>query len=378
MLSAFAVAALLALSPGTPQVASENSVAGRAWSIAEHLLSRDNPYYLQFGGITTGAGLTVGPGLRLRNLAGSPLELDALALVSHRKYLLAEAAVSAPIGSVAGLRAGLYARRKYFPQEDFFGVGGASVYDDRVNYSYDETAGGGLVQLRPARRVNLEGRLEYRRPDVGGGHDDSVISIERRFTDGSAPGLLAQPDYLVGRIGAVFEGATPAGHPREGGRYEASVERYWGRGTSAYDFLRLDADLRQYVPIVPDRHLVALRGMATLTSTPAGGDIPFYYMPWLGGGRTLRGYREMRFHERNTLLMQAEYRWLPLRFVETAVFYDTGAVAPRASVLGRDSWLSDYGVGVRFGTDERVFFRVEAAFGSRDGTRVFTKFSAAF
>ncbi|MGE5815814.1 MAG: hypothetical protein ACM36C_15100, partial [Acidobacteriota bacterium] len=213
------------------------------------MLGEDSPYYVRMGGITTGAGFSLGPGVRLKDLAGGRLDLDAIAIVSHRKYLLAETSVTTPVPAVRGLRVGGYARRKYFPQEDFFGTGAQSEYDDRVNYSYDETAGGAMLTTR-ASRLQFDARLEYRRPDVGGGHDDSVPSIEWRFTDRSAPGLLRQPDYLVGAASVTYEGATPVGHPREGGRYEVSVGRFWGRQTSAYDFLRLDADLRQYVPIV--------------------------------------------------------------------------------------------------------------------------------
>jgi hypothetical protein len=378
VLSAFALTALLAVPAAGQVTPSDASFVDRASRLAAALLGPDNPFYIRIGGITTGAGFSIGPGVRLKGLAGGHLDVDALAIVSHRKYLLAETSVTTPIPGVEGLRAGAFLRRKYFPQEDFFGIGPDSPKSDRVNYSYDETSGGALVTATAGSRVHVDGRLEYRRPDVGAGHDDSVPSIEWRFTDESTPGLLRQPDFLVGAASFVYEGATPVGRPHTGGRYEVSLGRFWGRETSAYDFLRFDADLRQYVPIVPERHILVFRGVAAITSTPAGSEVPFYYLPWLGGSRSLRGFRDLRFHDRNTLLWQAEYRWLPIRFVEAALFYDGGAVSPDLSQMTRNDTFSDYGIGVRFGTDARVFFRVEAAFGSSDGTRVFAKFSAAF
>lgn len=377
MLGAFALITLMAIPAVGQNAPSDASFFDRAWRIAGTLLDEESPYYIRFGGITTGAGLSVGPGVRLKGLAGGRLDFNAVTIVSHRMYLLAETSVTTPVPGLDALRAGAFARRKYFPQEDYFGLGPGSQRDNRVSYSYDETAAGLLATLR-ASPLTIEGRVEYRHPDVGHGHDDSIPSIEARFSDSSAPGLLLQPDYVVGIGSVIYEGATPVGHPRQGGRYEASLSRFWGRQTNTYDFLRFDADLRQYLPVVPDRHLVVLRALTTLSGVPEYAEMPFYYMPRLGGTSTLRGFRGLRFHDRNVLLFQAEYRWLPLRFVETAVFYDRGSVAPRVSDLAREHMMSDYGVGVRFGTDQAVFFRVEAAFGSRDGTRIYAKFSGAF
>jgi outer membrane translocation and assembly module TamA len=131
------------------------------------------------------------------------------------------------------------------------------------------------------------------------------------------------------------------------------------------------------VPIVPERHLIVFRGEAALTATHGDAQVPFFYLPRLGGTSSLRGYRHFRFYDRHSILLQAEYRWRPRRFVETAVFYDVGSVAPRVSRLG-DRMLADYGAGVRFGTESRMFFRLEAAFGTPEGPKVYAKFSTEF
>ena len=378
MLSALALTAFLALPSPTTDGTADPSWSSRAWSLASAVLDQDARYYLRIGGITTGAGVSLGPGVRLKDLAGGRLDLDAFASVSHRKYLFAEATVTTPVPGTSALRVGPFVRRKYFPQEDYFGTGVESRLDDRVNYAYDETAAGVVAILRPRPHLVAESRLEYRDPDIGHGHDQSFPSIQDVEAFASLHGLAAQPDFLVGTASISYVGTDPVTRPRRGGRYEASVSRYWGRGSGASDFFRLDLELREYLPIVPDRHLVALRGLASFTGSPAGADVPFYYLPRLGGGRSLRGFRELRFHDRNMMLVQAEYRWLPMRFVETAAFVEAGAMTHRLSGLSRVEILPDYGVALRLGTDTRVFFRVEAAFGSKDGTRVFAKFSGDF
>jgi hypothetical protein len=83
-----------------------------------------------------------------------------------------------------------------------------------------------------------------------------------------------------------------------------------------------------------------------MTFTPDGNEVPFFLQPTLGGKArlvsvhedligsdgtraTLRGYRSLRFRDRNLLLLQAEYRipiWGPF---DTTVFIDAGKVAGR-------------------------------------------------
>ncbi len=380
MVSAYALTALLTL-PIAPQgAAATQSVFDRLSGVAATILGTDenSRYYLKVGGITRGAGLSLGPGVRLKGLAGGWFDAYAFVALSHRKYLLAETTLAVSRLGVPGLRAGVFARRKYFPQEDFFGIGTSSLRDDRVNYAYDENAGGAFVTFKPAGALTLGGRLEYRDPDVGRGHDDAVPSIEQRFDAVAVPGLAAQPDFLVAAASADLGTATPENRPRRGGRYLASVSRFADRGSARCAFTLFEADLRQYVPLVPGRHLLVFRASASLTRTSGSNHVPFYYLPTLGGGSSLRGFRDFRFHDRQMLLVQGEYRWLVVPFVEAALFYDAGTVAPRVSGLGVDDVPTDYGVGLRLGTAARVFARLDAAFGSREGTRVFFKFSNEF
>lgn len=335
-------------------------------------------YYVRFGGITTGAGFGAGPGLRLHRLAGGHLDVDGFAVMSYRKYLLAQGSVSAPRLAGTRVQLGAFARRKYFPQEDFFGIGPGSNRSDRVNYTYKENAFGGYLRGQLAPVLRAEGRIEYLMPDVAGGTDRRMPSIEALFVDATAPGFDVQPDFLLARGLVDLDYATPVGNPRRGGRYSAAVSRYSDRETGRYSFQRLDVNLRQYIPFLKDRRVLAFRALATLSGTKAGAEVPFYLQETLGGSTTLRGFRDYRFRDRNRLLLQAEYRWEILPALDAALFYDAGKVGARARDLDLDDLQSDYGFGFRFGTNRGVFLRVDAGFGSRDGKRLFIKFNHVF
>jgi outer membrane translocation and assembly module TamA len=100
-------------------------------------------------------------------------------------------------------------------------------------------------------------------------------------------------------------------------------------------------------------------------------------LPSLGGGSTLRGFTSWRFRDRNSLLLQGEWRIMVNRFLDTAVFADAGKVAASKSDLDFTGLKTDYGFGVRFHGPLATALRVEVARGSEGTVFVFAT-GAAF
>ncbi len=64
--------------------------------------------------------------------------------------------------------------------------------------------------------------------------------------------------------------------------------------------------------------------------------------------------------------------------MDAALFYDAGKVTLDRSDLSFTDLEDDYGFGFRFNTDNGVVFRVDAAFGSRDGKHLHIVFGGFF
>jgi hypothetical protein len=64
--------------------------------------------------------------------------------------------------------------------------------------------------------------------------------------------------------------------------------------------------------------------------------------------------------------------------MDAAIFYDAGAVAPDHDDLSLGNLESDYGIGVRFGTVNGIFLRIEGAFGSTGGKHFILRFGNVF
>ena len=135
-----------------------------------------------------------------------------------------------------------------------------------------------------------------------------------------------------------------------------------------YDFDRLDVDLVQHLPFV--RETYVLSAHARVQSVVGDDAVPYFMMPALGGGSTLRAYSSFRYRDRHSLLVQGEFRWIPNRLgLDMAVFWDGGTVAPELDQLALRGFAHDFGVGLRLHTPLATPIRVELAFG-QDGAKV--------
>jgi outer membrane protein assembly factor BamA len=203
-------------------------------------------------------------------------------------------------------------------------------------------------------------------------------SLLSRFDATGAPGLFDQPEYLRYTTIVDVNRRQPRGNPRRGGQYKLTHQRYNDNEGNHFSFDRVEVDLQQYVPLLKDRRVIALRARAAMTDAVEGAQVPFYLQPTLGGPDDLRGFRHLRFRDRNSLLLQAEYRWEIFTAVDGAIFYEAGKVAGRREDLDLRDLESDYGIGFRFGTINGVFLRIEGAFGSSAGAHFIMRFGHVF
>lgn len=119
------------------------------------------------------------------------------------------------------------------------------------------------------------------------------------------------------------------------------------------------------------------------------GDLPFYALPSLGGGSTLRGYIANRFTDNSAWHAVAEYRFwvIPRGFrltrtirierVGLALFGEVGTVAPSLGDLPEAKIHASYGVGVRVSLERLAVFRADMGF-SDEGMNLTIAFGLSF
>ena len=197
------------------------------------------------------------------------------------------------------------------------------------------------------------------------------------FDPSTAPGLLTSPDYLHAEATAAIDWRESEGYTRSGGYYGVTFHRYDDRSDDLYTFNELEADVRQFIPLLNEHWVIALRGQLRTTDLDSGQQIPFFMLPSLGGSTTLRGYPDGRFRDQHALLMSAEYRWIPGRILDMALFVDAGKVAARRRDLNFEDLRTSYGIGARFHAPAATVLRADAAHG-REGYRFHFTFGKSF
>jgi hypothetical protein len=330
-------------------------------------------------GIKFGLGFThrFAPGVDPNAMRPNDAVVDAVAAYSTRGYT--RLAASWGVRNVGGASVDVRLIGDYheFPQEDFFGLGRNSLRSNRTDYLLESRDVGAEATWRPLKRVNVTGGVWSLNPIVGRGTDPRFPSTERVFSPAMVPALAAQPDFIRSDAGVAYDWRDNPLHPHGGGRYGARLSHFDDRDLDAFSFRRVELDAEQYVPLPNRFRTLALRAAAVLTEAESGNDVPFFYQPTLGGSRLLRGFREFRFRDRNSLAFTAEYRWEAWWALDGALFVDAGTVAPEARNLRVGDMDVSYGVGFRVHSNSAFVARLDLAF-SREGFVPLLRFEHVF
>jgi hypothetical protein len=262
-------------------------------------------------------------------------------------------------------------------QVGFYGIGTTQTTSgDRTNYSFTQPYVAGRIAVWPTRRLFVVGGgLEYSQWDQGPG-SGTAPSVEEVYTPETLPGLGAKPTYLHAEGSAALDWRTSPGYSRRGGTIGVTVHDFAAHN-SPYGFRRIDYDAIQHIPLLRDAWVLSLHGRIETTYTGDGEQIPFFMLPALGGGSSLRGFSSWRFRDQHSLLMQAEWRVLANRFLDMAVFYDTGKVMGRRAEISFEGLKSDFGLGFRFHGPAATPLRIEFA-KSNEGLALVFSSKAAF
>ncbi len=347
---------------------------------------------LVFGGLRSGAGTTAG--LRLEPLQHlDRLHLTVEGRASTKRYWGAQTLAGYDGDRFYGYG---YARYRHLPQEQFYGLGPDAPRDMRADFGLDEGIAGGLVGAQVNRKVFAGGHASYLVNRIYAGENDALPNIHDQFGPAQLPGIEADVDYLV--LGGFAEVDTrdverthgygsrfapTEGHLRglslsaQRGLYlAAEVSQFRQIGAGHNDFMLLELEAQQFIPLRNGYQVLALRQYAALTETGGGNTVPFYLMPQLGGGDTIRGFNNGRFRGRNATLLNAEFRWQVWARLDLALFADAGHVFDRFEAWHLSDAEVTYGLGFRFrSSPQRIASRIDLG-RSREGFVLMMKFGS--
>jgi hypothetical protein len=357
---------------------------------AKHLhdkVTSKDGFHAVFGGVVPGSGTTGGIGYSMRKAYPEwRFKFDSSARVSIKKYWELDANLrmtkssntfsSNDAGGPSGdLKINLYGFVKDAPRIDFFGLGPETTQQNRTVYHYREAVVGADISKPIKRWLDIGGAVEGIWPNVIPISNPTVNSVERAYTDATAPGLNSQPAFF--HI-AAYAGLHSPGQPESRKiEYRFIYHAYQDLQAQSFSFRRFDADLRNKFPFA-DKNEIRIRGRLSFSEASAGQRVPFYLMETLGGSNirgddTLRGFRDYRFRDNDFVLLQMEYLRTLYGPIDFIGFYDTGKVASNISDFGNGRLRHTYGLGIvvvpRRG--DNILFRFYVALGSGEGSHTY-------
>ena len=355
----------------TPYVPS----AAERWAITFRREFLDNPngFYPYLASVYSGGGFTLGAGYR--QYYGDRTHWDVKGLYSLKNYKLLE--LSTDSWGHANGRFDLHGRVGWrdATQVAYYGLGMTTTPDDKSDFGLQQTYIGGDVQMRPGGFTVVGLGLTYDDYSLGSGAGRTP-SIEEIYTPATAPGLGVSPTYLHTALSGGVDWRRSPGYARRGGLYQVTYHNYSDLDET-YSFDRVDGEIVQHVPILRETWVISLHGLVQ-TTLDDDDAVPYFLMPYLGSGSTLRAYPSGRYRDRHSLLLTGEFRWIPNRTgLDMALFYDMGKVASHWDGLSLNGLKSNVGIGVRFHGPFATPLRVELAHG-REGFNLVFSGSAAF
>ena len=332
-------------------------------------------WYPLIGSIYYGSGPALGGGYR--HHIGYESYVDASAMYSIAGYKMASLVGRTPNhvrgrldleGSITWLDA---------TRVPFFGLGNDSQTTGRTSFRINRAQVEGAAELHLVDwlRLRLDGGFDDYTQKPGQGRQPSIETV---YTPEEAPLLGSSSErYLRGEASAAFLWLQSPGYSRTGGLFRVAYEEFNPLRGSGGTFGFVRSEVVQHVPIQRETWVVSLRAR-TESILRKSDVVPYFLMPYLGSGVTLRGYPTGRFRDRHTLLLSSELRWFPNRLgLDMALFFDAGKVAPLRSQLTLDNLKTDYGIGVRFHTPSATVLRLDVARGL-EGFHVVLTASAPF
>jgi hypothetical protein len=173
---------------------------------------------------------------------------------------------------------------------------------------------------------------------------------------------VGESSWIETTVAAAVDTRTSPGYTRRGALYSISYA-YSAPDTGGYSgFNRITVDLRQFVPLLHEHWVLA--GQARMEMTDGADAAPFFLLPSLGGGSSLRGYSRYRFVDQQAVLLRGELRWMASEALDLALFVDGGTVAATVKQLRVADFARGVGIGSRFHASRFTVFRVEVARGS--------------
>jgi len=173
----------------------------------------------------------------------------------------------------------------------------------------------------------------------------------------------------------VYDSRDNQLYPQTGNYAELSLQQYGGYLGSDFKYKRFLIDLRKIFSI-QENQVIATNLYSEITS----GQIPFYAFSNMGGNKRMRGLFEGKYRDRNSVILQGEYRYKFLPRWGAVLFSGVGNVFSAENKFHLQHTKLTYGAGGRFqlSKKKKLNLRLDLAHSPGEDLQFYFTFGEAF
>ena len=241
-----------------------------------------------------------------------------------------------------------------FP-DDFWGLGKIAPYSNKESYKFKQY----YIYLHPQTRV---GKNLF----IGLIHEDQRV-FNVQYTKGGLfdeENVVGRNGYSISGLGLSFTYDTRnnAFSPDKGTMMQFYFDHFMPFLGSDYQYTSFILDMRKFIRIYKDQ-VLAIQANGVFNA----GEVPLRSLATIGGSNSMRGYYAGRFRDKNSGVLQAEYR-IPLFWRFGAVgFAGIGNVGPQLKDINFDYLKYSYGGGVRIALNKAEKLNLRLDYGLAKG-----------
>jgi outer membrane protein assembly factor BamA len=301
------------------------------------------------------------------DLFGVGMRIDTELKATSNEFYVAEATLGGPPVPVGpGVKWGLTGGYSSRPRLPFYGIGNGAEEDDQAALWLEET----YSELRLGHTffsdsLALFGVFRFENVNARDGRENDPLDLEpisQKYDTALLTGYADDGFTNAVGLSVLLDNRDNDFDPKEGWRVEVGA-LYHGPeiGDSPFRFGSYHADVAFYQPLVGRNLVLAVRGRIDLVDAGLE-SVPFYALPSLGGGDSLRGYLDGRWRDRHAVLFQGEVRFPIWRVLAGAAFVDAGRVFRDVTDPPfLDDFHFDAGVGLRLILHPDILSRFDVA-----------------
>ncbi len=246
---------------------------------------------------------------------------------------------------------------------NFFGIGNDSAKNNQSSYRLHDLELLFTLSYEVINNLSILPYIGFIDDEGTNTNNGKSPGVQTMFSPTELYGLSNWLRYIDSGIKITHDTRDKLDYPEHGGLRSFTYHHFFCFNHPDFNYDQFEVDVHQYVSLGRPRQLFAFHTGWVFQNPNGSGKIPFYRLATLDAGTPLRGFVNGRFRDRNSAIVNAEYRFPVWTMIDGVLFYDTGRVYHSLNNISINALKYSVGGGLKLSIPKLALFSVQAGYG---------------